>query len=265
MTDGTKSFANAWPVAWTFHRASSRWTYNAGVSDEDSLVPGPTLEHHDAAYTPLPEPIPLEPMDGLLRRRFSCRRFAKTPVSLADLSSLLFAAYGILGRRSIGPLELLERGVPSAGGLNPLELYVLVRSVSDLAPGVYHYNSTTHGMELRRESLVPELLITYLFMGQSYAASAACVIVVTGVPQRSFPKYGDRGYRYMLLEAGHVGQNLTLTAVALNLGVCSLGGFFDDELGELLRLDAREQPLLYCLAVGVPESGDRDHLRFIEA
>ena len=72
-------------------------------------------------------------------------------------------------------------------------------------------------------------------------------------------------YRYMLLEAGHVGQNLTLTAVALNLGVCSLGGFFDDELGELLRLDAREQPLLYCLAVGVPESGDRDHLRFIEA
>jgi len=264
MTSSTESFATAWPVAWTFHRASSRWTYNAGTSDEDSLAPKAALEHPDAPFTALPEPMP-SPLDHILRRRFSCRRFANTPIPLADLSTLLFAAYGILARSSIGPLEFLERGAPSAGGLSPLELYVVVRTVRDVVPGVYHYSSITHGLELRREVLVPEPLMTYLFMGQPYAASGACVVVITGVPQRSFPKYGDRGYRYMLLEAGHVGQNLTLAAIALNLGICSLGGFFDDELGDLLGIDAQEQPLLYSLVVGTAEPGDRERLRCLEA
>jgi SagB-type dehydrogenase family enzyme len=266
MTDAQQTFADSWPAAWTFHRGSSRWMYNAAVQGDESALQGPTLEYPEVEYTPLPLPaLPEEPLDRVVRRRFSCRRFTNTPIDLADLSSLLFAGYGVIGRTRIGPLEFLERPVPSAGGLNPLELYVVARNITDLPPGAYHYNSTSHHLGLRRQALVPEPLLTYLFMGQSYASTAAFIIVITGVPHRSFSKYGDRGYRYLLLEAGHVGQNLTLVAMAQKLGVCSLGGFFDDELGNLLRLDAREQPLLYCLAVGIPEPGDRDHLRMFEA
>jgi SagB-type dehydrogenase family enzyme len=158
-------------------------------------------------------------------------------------------------------MELCERPVPSGGGLYPLELYLVVRAVDGLVPGVYHYVAAAHALERLRDVALPERFVTYLFMNQAYFAEAALVAVLTAMPERSLWRYGERGYRYLLLEAGHVGQNLNLAAAALGLGTCNAGGFFDDELAGLLRADVEREVPLYAVAVGHPAPGTRADLR----
>jgi SagB-type dehydrogenase family enzyme len=154
--------------------------------------------------------------------------------------------------------------VPSGGGLYPLELYAIVRDVVGLEAGVYHYTPVTHGVEQLRDVLVPRALQEYLFMGQPLVTRAGVVIVIAAAVARLLTKYGDRGYRYMLFEAGHVAQNVNLAATAIGVGTCNLGGFFDLELGGLLGLDEDAEIALYAVAAGVPAAGTRESLRGIE-
>jgi SagB-type dehydrogenase family enzyme len=163
----------------------------------------------------------------------------------------------------MGDMEMLERPVPSGGGMYPLELYVIALNVSALTNGIYHYAPIGSGLELRCEVTVPAPLLSYLFMGQTLVTESAFICVITAEFSRLMRKYGDRGYRYVLIEAGHVAQNVNLVATSLGLGSCNLGGFFDRELGQLLQLDLDEEFPLYGVAVGVPEGMDRTELRHI--
>ena len=95
-----------------------------------------------------------------------------------------------------------------------------------------------------------------LFLGQPWVAKAHVVVIVTAVTARLLHRYGDRGYRYLLIEAGHVGQNLALVATASGLGSLSLGGFFDDDVSCMLGLDAAFELPLYGIALGVPDTAD---------
>src|SRR6266511_2685586 len=131
----------------------------------------------------------------------------------------------------------MDRAVPSAGALYPLELSVLVRAVDGLPAGTYHYVPAADGLERVRDDAVPPPVVSHVFMDQPWAAGAAVVLVLSAVCRRSLVKYGDRGYRYLLLEAGHVAQNVVLAASGLGLGAVNLGGFFDDELSDLLGID----------------------------
>lgn len=257
------SFAEDTPAAWTYHRGTARWLFNASSGGESPpVVPG--REDGGLPWTPLPPPAALEPGLGeTLQARVSCRRFRADAVPLGVLSTLLSAGYGT-GSRS-GPV-LQDRPVPSGGGLYPLELSLLVRAVDGLAPGVYHHVPAAHGLELVRAVELPRAFITYLFMGQPWVAEAALVAVISFAGGRSLTKYGDRGYRYALLEAGHVMQNLNLTASALGLGCVNLGGFYDDELATLAGIDIEQEIPLYCSAVGVPDAtpSDRMAMRALE-
>ena len=94
-------------------------------------------------------------------------------------------------------------------------------------------------------------------MGQPWVSAAAVVMIISAVTVRSLSKYGDRGYRYLLFEAGHVSQNIDLVATALGLGAINLGGFYDDELAALLRLQPEFEVPLYATALGVPASTER--------
>ncbi len=257
-------FRDGQPIAWTFHRATCRWLHNV-IEPPESRAPMASHEDLDAPLTRLPEPAPLDTgLGSLLRDRVSCRVYSSDPIPLRDLGTLLWAAYGSTGRAEFGPLEVTERPVPSGGGLYPLEVYVLARSVRDLAAGVYHYVPVHHGLERLRDEPLPRTFQTYLFMGQHWATDAAAVVVITGVPGRSLWKYGDRGYRYMLLEAGHAMQNLNLAAIGRGLGSCNLGGFFDDELAAVVRADIEGEFPLYAAAVGTPATPDRLEQRSIE-
>lgn len=252
------------PVAWIFHRNTSRWLHNSvDGPPSGELAPRAPKEIPDAPFTRLPG-RDTSPLSELLASRVSCRSFAPEPLTLDDLGGVLHAAYGVQGRAQLGAMEFLERPVPSGGGLYPLELYVIARTVSGVTPGVYHYAPVTDGLEQVREVVLPERFLTYLFMGQGLVVEAAALLVVTAVVSRSLTKYSDRGYRYQLLEAGHVGQNIGLAAVERGLGACSLGGFFDDELAALLDVDPDFEVALYAIAVGVPAQADRLAQRALE-
>ena len=186
----------------------------------------------------------------VLERRRSVRDFSGAPLPLATLGRLLHTSFGVGARRRVEGLGGWERPVPSAGGLYPLEIHLVTRAVIDLADGAHHYDARAHALELTRLGQSSEALID-LTMGQEMVELANAVCVITAVRQRTMFKYGQRGYRYLYLDAGHLGQNLYLVATALGLGAVGIGGFLDAELGALLGLPEDEDPL-YVIAVGQP-------------
>ena len=246
-----------------FHRATCRWVHNT-MEPPGLHLQEASKEDFDVDLMPLGEPLSLDMgLGAAIRGRVSTRMFTADALTLDQLSTITHAGYGLVGRTLFGQVEFLERSVPSGGGLYPLELYVIARAVDGLEPGIHHYVPLHHGLELVRPGLLPRAFSTYLFLGQPYATSAAAVIVLTAVTQRSLGKYGDRGYRYLLLEAGHVAQNINLATVGLGLGCCNLGGFFDQELASLVGADIEQEIPVYAVAVGVPSTLDRDERRAI--
>jgi len=247
------------PLAWLYHRNTSRWAHNAAAAAGTEKFTEPGKEDPLAPLLCLPEPTSLDvPLGSVLAARVSCRCFDETaPVPIAALGSVLHAAYGVLTRSRFGALEFLERPVPSGGGLYPLEFYVIAHAVKGLEPGVHHYTPLHHGLEQLRDVALPRSLVSYLFMGQDLAARAGAVLVISTVTARALDKYGDRGYRYILLEAGHAMQNAQLAAAALGFGSCAIGGFLDQELGQLLLLDPEREFPVYAAALGVPDPGMR--------
>ena len=247
------------PAAWTFHRSTARWMFNAASGVSPHQLPG--REHPAAPWIPLPSSAPIPTaVDAVIAGRVSCRAFAPTPIALDTLAAILSVGYGIENRSAAGDLVLFDRPVPSAGGLYPLEVSLLVRGVTDLPAGVYHYVPAADGLERLRSGALPHRFLTYLFMGQQWAADAALVVVLSAVPGRTLTKYRDRGYRYLLLEAGHVMQNINLACSALGLGSVNIGGFYDDELAGLIRVDPEQEFPVYASAIGRPSpsaQGDR--------
>jgi SagB-type dehydrogenase family enzyme len=178
-----------------------------------------------------------------IEQRRSRREFAVQPLSLAELSFLLHAASGLtdLGREF--------RAAPSAGALYPLETYVVVHDVTGLSPGLYHYAVAQHALEqVRAGDLQTALVVAGI--GQEMLGQAQVCIVLSAIFQRTRWKYRERSYRYILLEAGHIGQNLYLAATSLGLGACAVGAFLDDKLNDLLGVDGETEAALYLITVG---------------
>ncbi|CAN5287299.1 hypothetical protein BH20GEM2_BH20GEM2_20440 [soil metagenome] len=254
------SFRDDHPVAWTFHRNSTPSTAGyPGARDRPPLAPYKEYLGSPLEMLP-PARLPGTPLAAALAARSSCRRFAPEPPGGEALSTILHAAYAIRGRSSLFDQEFFERPVPSAGGLFPLEVYLFAGRVEGLAPATYHYHVALHALERIGEA-VSGADLARLFLGQPYVGDAAAVLVLTAVVERSLWKYRDRGYRYLLIEAGHVAQNVNLMAAALGLGAVDLGGFFDAELAELLGLDSEEEIPLYGIAVGNPASAEASEAR----
>jgi len=257
----TNLFRKDHPIAWAYHRLTSRWPFNMHALNPPAYETPPFKEDMTAATVELPEPtLPEGSLADAIRGRLSCRQFLAEPIGLGELGDLLHAAYGILGTLELWG-EYFERPVPSGGGLYPLELYVLSQRVRDLAGGAYHYVPLGHHLEVVHPDPLPTLLSAEMFLGQPYLTHAAAIVVITSVVERSLWKYEDRGYRYILLEAGHVAQNVNLCATAAGLASLNLGGFFDEDVMALLRMDQDREIVLYAVAVGRPKTADRVGVR----
>jgi SagB-type dehydrogenase family enzyme len=187
-----------------------RWSAMRSVKEADGWKP---VELPPAGSLPAA-------LEHVLRSRRSAARFGPQALGIEQLATLLWAAYGVNEPAPAdGPPWPDLRTVPSGGALYPLELYVLALDVDGLAPGVYHYDPRRHRLdELCRADLGETLppMLTAPELGES----AAAVIAITGVFWRSRFKYGLRGYRFTLLEAGHLAQNLLLAATALEVAAC---------------------------------------------
>ena len=177
------------------------------------------------------EEIRLE--DVLIKRR-SVRDYSSSPLTLRELSHILFAAYGVTNEEGF-------KTVPSAGATYPLEIYVNVRDVIDLEEGVYKYIPERHSIvRVLDDEVGHELALAAL--RQIFIAVAPIVLIITANYERTIRVYGDRGFRYVHMEVGHVAQNVYLMATSLGLGTVSVGAFYDDEVREILRI--KEHPLL---------------------
>ncbi len=196
---------------------------------------------------PLPERSPLL---ELLAARVSCREYQLQSMSLETLSTILKCAYGIT-RTSQLPKVGGEyfRTVPSAGGLFPLEVYVLAREVDGVIDGIYHYNLRDHSLTLLREGRwFAEL--DKIMISAPFIRNANLIFFLSAVFRRTQKKYGPRGYRYILLETGHVAQNLCLVAAERKLGSLCMGGYTDSKLNGFLGFDGVTEAVVYSVAVG---------------
>lgn len=164
-------------------------------------------------------------------------------MSLLELSRLLYYAAGITEPR------YGLRAAPSAGALYPIEIYPVINSVDGLARGGYHYSPQDHSLELIKEGDL-RLQAVQVALDQEIVGNANVALFMTAVFQRSQWKYGQRAHRYILLEAGHIGQNIYLAATSMGLGACAVGAFFDDEINRMLGIDGTREAVVYLIIVG---------------
>jgi len=200
----------------------------------------------DSKIIKLPKPayrgIPLEEAIG---KRRSVRNYSNKPLTMSQLSQLLFSAQGITGKLYDQSL----RTAPSAGALYPLEVYVIANDVEDLPRGIYHYAVLNHSLELVKSGDFRKE-ITAAGLEQEMLGDADVTFVLSAVFDRVCYKYGERGFRYAYIEAGHISQNIYLQAVPLRLGSVSVGAFLDEEINKLIGIDGRTEAVIYLHAVG---------------
>jgi len=192
----------------------------------------------------LPEPIfesNISIEETLLLRR-SIREYKDVPLTLSEVSQLLWAAQGITAPAGGG------RTAPSAGATYPLEVYAVIGNVEGVADGVYKYKPDEHELvKIKGGDIRDEL--SRAALGQTWVREGAVSIVFSAVYERTTGRYGDIGIRYVHMEVGHAGQNVHLQAVSLNLGTVVVGSFRDDEVKRILNMPDKEDPL-YIMPVG---------------
>ena len=181
----------------------------------------------------------------ILQDRRSHRKFSATGLALQDLSHLLWAAQGVTAKAG----NFLFRTAPSAGALYPIETYISINNVEDVKPGLYHFSPSQFVLEKLYDEPTGQL-IAQAALGQRFLADCAVVFIWSAVFRRNMSKYGNRGLRYILMDVGHICQNLLLAAEALDLGGCPVAAFFDDTMNELLDLDTEEESVLYLAGIG---------------
>lgn len=199
----------------------------------------------EAARAGLPEsssvPVPLE---TAIRRRRTAGGFSPAGMTFAEVAAMLRNSCGVTEN---GRLPL--RAAPSPGGLYPTECYLLAYRVEGLEPAVWHFSPLSGELERVRalggvESLWPALPPGW------HGETPAAVFVLSARLPRVQAKYGERGYRFALIECGHIAQNLLLVAAALGVAAVSVGGFYDDAMNSLTGIDGGQEPALYAILAG---------------
>lgn len=220
------------------------------ASDRATSEPASTDPAPSAAAPGVALPQPQVDGDMAVERALSLRRstrdFAGDPLELGDVGQLLWAAQGVTSASG-------GRTAPSAGGLHPLEVYLVAGAVAGLPPGMYRYRPGAGDLQLLgRGDLRADLAEAAL--GQAAITAAPASLVLAARPERTAAKYGDRADRFVALEAGHAAQNVYLQAAARGLGTVSIGSFGDDAVRSVLGLPDREVPM-YVMPVGRTSPG----------
>jgi len=186
-----------------------------------------------------------------MKSRRSVWRYASQEISFLAFSGLLKAAYGIVRREDLGAYVVPHRTVPSGGALYPLEMYVVTLiDIGQVPKGLYHFQKDKEYLVLLKEGDFREKLKELVVEARETIDSASLFIFVTASFNRECEKYSNRGYRHILLEAGHLAQNVYLYCLDQNLDTVELSGFLDEKLADFLGLDPFEESPVTVLAVG---------------
>jgi len=218
-----------------------------GVPQPQLQIPAPA----DAKLIPLPDGKDLQ-LDNvnlikLVESRETRRNYSETPLSMQELSFLLWGTQGV---KSVTEKPATRRTVPSAGSRHAFETYLLVNRVAGLEPGLYRYMALEHQLAKLQAPADINPILTNACKNQAHVRNSAVTFFWVAVPMRMVWRYCQRGYRYMFLDAGHVCQNLYLLAEAINCGVCAIAAYDDDLVNAALGVDGEEQFTIYIATLG---------------
>jgi SagB-type dehydrogenase family enzyme len=192
-----------------------------------------------------------KPFDEVLQNRQTARGFRDGAIQLSELAKILFMSYGLTRDNAGTHFPRPFRIIPSGGALYPLELYVFARRTEGLDVGLYHYDPEDHVLDVLRRG-DESLMVARTLVQPDLALNSAAIILVSAIFLRSTFKYGDRGYRFVLLEAGHLAQNAILTATELGLAAAPIGGYMDREIDDYLDINGLHESTVYVLLIGQP-------------
>ncbi len=249
-------------LAWElFHENSKGSLYHEGPTNEVVLQKMGEL-HESLPFfgCPIIElPAPLKvltfPLGQALSSRRSVRNFCSSSLDLEQLATILHFAYGVSLENNKNEAPRPFRMVPSGGELFPLEIFFHATQITGLTPGIYHYNPTQHHICLTQEGDATSK-INMAMVQQGILKNVSLTVFISAIFERSIFKYGNRGYRFIFLESGHVAQNINLIAQALELGCLNIGGYFDRQVDDLLSFDGLTQSTIYIVAIGKPTELD---------
>lgn len=195
---------------------------------------------------PLPNPqLTSIDFNEAIKKRKSIRNFSDQPITIEQLSYLLWVSTGIQ-RREHG---FEYRNAPSAGALYPIETYLVVNKVEDIPNGIYHYNIRDHLLEELKQGDYGNKTARAA-LDQQMCNDAAVVFIWTAIFNRSKWKYSQRAYRYIYLDVGHIAENLALASAGIKLGCCHIAALFDDEVNEIIDVDGIEESTIYMTVLG---------------
>jgi len=222
--------------------------------DHHNPAPRPPLEMdypQDTKLIPLPDPntfrTPALDLRAAMDNRRTHRRYSEQPLSLEELSFLLWYTQGV---KSVTPRPTTLRTVPSAGARHPFETYLVLNRVLGVEPGLYRFIATRHSLlPLDTTPDMRERIFQDCY-DQAQIRASAVTFFWAAASERMTWRYYDRGYRFLFLDAGHICQNLYLAAEPLGCGVCAIGSFDDPRLNATLGLDGEKDFVAYIASLG---------------
>jgi SagB-type dehydrogenase family enzyme len=236
-------------------------TDSINISAESRSEPQPPLElpvPEGADLLPLPDPkifsSPALDVRAAIEQRRTLRKYAEDSLTLEELTHLLWCTQGV---KKVSRRPATLRTVPSAGARHAFETYLLVNRVDGMQPGLYRYAAIENALLPLNPS--PEITdqIALACFDQNQIRTSAVTFIWVAVTERMTWRYGQRGYRYLHLDAGHVCQNLYLSAESLDCGVCAIAAFDDDALNRALGTDGESLFPIYLGSVGKKGTGEQ--------
>jgi len=240
----------------------SNWSDEDIVSDQMLKKPQPPLVKppmggerivlpHDFESLPLNNNI-LQ----VFAQRKSSRAYTNEPVTLMEMSFLLWAQQGIRGIR--GKKYATLRTVACGGARHEFECYIAVMNVEGLKGGLYHYLPMTHEVELLSEPSQLADSVSTALTGQTWCGKSSAVFFYSMVPYRAEWRYSTSAHRVALIDAGHITQNLYVACSALNLGTCAIAALDTDACDQLFGLDGQEEFIFYAATLGNISESNKD-------
>lgn len=249
--------ASARPVSRFIHAATKKGFLAGGGLESESVLQlatdGSYRSYPGSERISLAETVPesIGPFYALTRARRSRRDYTSEQISRDDFDAMLYAACGLTGEASWSDRVVKLRSYPSSGALYAVEIYPVVFKVEGLAPGVYHYVAANNSLELLSSDMSAASFIdACLPIERTMVGSSSAMICLVGHFRRHEHKYGEGGYRMIVAEAGHISQNLVLSATALGLSARPFGGVFDALVNRNLGLDEEDEQFLLSVLVG---------------
>lgn len=227
---------------------------NMEPSPESRGIPQPPLEYpYDPAATIIPLPavceinIPSRDFYTVMENRRTWRRYTDAEISLNELAYLLWCSQGV---KRVTSRPVTMRMVPSGGARHPFETYIVASRVTGLEPGLYRYLAINHSLQQLAAGTQYAAEISEACLSQAHIRDCPVSFWWGAIPERSTWRYGTRGYRYMLLDAGHICQNLYLAAESIDCGICAIGAFDDEALNRFWGVDGITQFFIYGASLG---------------